>query len=399
MQQSAPVSPGKQCPVCGGIDVDHLLHFAGVPVHCNLLWPTREQARQAPRGDVQLGFCSSCGHIFNLHFDARLTKYSQAYENSLYFSPRFREYAERLARRLVRRYHLYGKDVIEIGCGQGDFLTRLCVLGGNRGIGFDPGYRPDGRAEAAAADVRFIRDVYSARYAAHTADFVCARHVLEHLPAPRVLLATLGRAIGERTGAALYFEVPNALFTLQGAGVWDLIYEHPSYFSAASLARLFATSGFEIVKVGEAYHGQFLFIEAVPARSRCKLPKRLEDSLETVARLAAAFAEIHRGKVAAWQERLRGMAAAGRRVVVWGAGSKGVTFLNTLSAWADVQYIVDINPRKQGMYVAGTGQRIVPPEFLRGYQPDALIVMNPIYFDEIRQAIEGLCIYPELIHA
>ena len=51
---------------------------------------------------------------------------------------------------------------------------------------------------------------------------------------------------------------------------------------------------------------------------------------------------------------------------------------------------MDINPRKQGMYVAGTGQQIVPPEFLKYYQPDVVIVMNPIYESEIRQIIEGL---------
>jgi len=58
---------------------------------------------------------------------------------------------------------------------------------------------------------------------------------------------------------------------------------------------------------------------------------------------------------------------------------------------------VDINPRKQGMYVAGTGQKIVPPEFLRDYQPDVVIVMNPIYEGEIRQMVADWGLTPELM--
>ena len=39
---------------------------------------------------------------------------------------------------LIRRYDLRGKEVIEIGCGKGEFLSLLCEVGDNRGVGFDP---------------------------------------------------------------------------------------------------------------------------------------------------------------------------------------------------------------------------------------------------------------------
>jgi hypothetical protein len=83
--------------------------------------------------------------------------------------------------------------------------------------------------------------------------------------------------------------------------------------------------------------------------------------------------------------------------VVWGGGSKGVTFLNMLKAQHQIEYVVDLNPRKQGKYVAGTGQKIVPPEFLWEYRPDIVIVMNPIYENEIRQMLNELAIEPILM--
>jgi len=79
------------------------------------------------------------------------------------------------------------------------------------------------------------------------------------------------------------------------------------------------------------------------------------------------------------EKELEQIKGKGQRAVVWGAGSKGVTFLNVLNIQDQIEYVVDINLRKQGMYIAGTGQQIVPPEFLRNYQPDVVIVMNLIY--------------------
>jgi hypothetical protein len=64
-----------------------------------------------------------------------------------------------------------------------------------------------------------------------------------------------------------------------------------------------------------------------------------------------------------------------------------------------LQYVVDINPRKQGRYLAGGGQQIVAPEFLRDYRPDVVIIMNPIYIGEIRQIMQSLGLHAELIPA
>jgi len=55
-----------------------------------------------------------------------------------------------------------------------------------------------------------------------------------------------------------------------------------------------------------------------------------------------------------------------------------------------IKYVVDINPNKHGKYIAGTGQKIVSPEFLRAYQPDVVIIMNPIYKSEIQQHLNRL---------
>jgi hypothetical protein len=80
--------------------------------------------------------------------------------------------------------------------------------------------------------------------------------------------------------------------------------------------------------------------------------------------------------------------------VVWGAGSKGVTFLNVLEVGELIAYIVDLNPRKHLKYIADTGQQIVSPEFLLTYRPEVVIVMNPIYLEEIQTLLDTMGLHP-----
>ncbi len=373
------------------------IKLQGCPVHCNLLWPGREAALSAPKGNIRLGFCRACGMIYNLAFNPGLLTYTQAYENSLHFSPYFQAYAQELATRLVEQYHLYGKDIVEIGCGTGEFLSLLCEGGRNRAFGFDPSY--DGRTEGGVAGehVTFIRDFYSESYAGYPADFICCRQVLEHIHSPRDFLSQLRRAIGDQRDSVVFFEVPDALYTLRDLGIWDIIYEHCSYFSAPSLTQLFQNSGFTVSQVYPTFGAQFLCLEATPGIAESRSHMASAKALTELARFVSAFGAHYRNKVDAWGRYLDGLFEKGCRIVVWGAGSKGVTFLNTVRGGSQIEYVVDISPRKQGMYVPGTGQRIVPPDFLHEYRPEALLVMNPNYKDEIRGLIDRLGVAAEIV--
>ena len=59
--------------------------------------------------------------------------------------------------------------------------------------------------------------------------------------------------------------------------------------------------------------------------------------------------------------------------------------------------MVDISPYRQGTYMAGTGQKIVDPEFLTIYRPHTVIVMNAIYLKEIENNLHRLGLAPEVL--
>lgn len=371
------------CPVCGGEAVRPFFSLPNVPVLCNVLYPTLGDARNAARGDIQLNFCRTCGHIYNARFDPDMLRYAQNYENSLHFSPSFQRYITAQIDDLIARHDLHDKTVVDVGCGKGEFLLEICERGHNRGFGFDPSYIPTGNEPDT---VQFVQDLYSEKYSQYHADLVACRHVLEHVAPPTMLVRAVYSAIATPERTAVFFEVPNALYMVRDLGIWDIIYEHFSYFTANSLFNVFARGGFVVKDIQETYGGQFLTIEAQVGTGE----QSALDAVLPMPKLDAmidAFAENDRRKKWEWGDTLSRLAAEGKRTVVWGSGSKGVTFVNAMQAHGKIDYVVDINPRKHGMFVAGTGQKIVPPDFLRGYQPDLVLIMNPIYLNEIKQML------------
>jgi 2-polyprenyl-3-methyl-5-hydroxy-6-metoxy-1,4-benzoquinol methylase len=383
-----PAAPNRTCLICSGTDLLPVLEIPGVPVLCNRLLAHREEALAVARGDIDLVACRSCGHLFNRAFDPALVGYEGSYDNALHFSGRYQRYATATARRLVRRYDLRGRRIVEIGCGRGDFLRLLCGLGGSRGVGYDPSAQVNPLAQPSTGtesdDVTIIGDIYRAG-ATQGAHFVCCRHVLEHLLDPVAVLRAVGEDL-KRTEGAAFFEVPDASLVLDQLSVWDVIYEHVSYFSRSSLVAAFAQAGLSVRDVQSAFGGQFLWAEAVAGAGANASPASPSPAHHAS---VASFAERVDRLLSHWRTRIADYRRDGVRLALWGAGSKGVMFLNLLQLndTDDLPYVVDINPRKTGCHIAGTGQRIIAPSDLRHYQPDVVLVMNPEYRGEIARSL------------
>jgi len=386
------------CPSCGEKNMERFYSVSAVPTNSCILLQTPEEAKAYPRGDIDLLFCNHCGFIFNEAFNASLTEYSGRYEETQGFSGTFNKFHRELAQRLIDQYDLHGKDVLEIGCGKGEFITLLSELGNNRGVGVDPGYRDDRDLGEAASNVTFVKDFYSEKYADYHADFVCCKMTLEHIKDTGKFLATVRRAIADQEETIVFFQIPDMTRILTQCAFEDIYYEHCSYFSAGSLARLFRASGFDVLDVSTEYENQYLTIEAKPSvRSRKKTTLPQEDDMAFLREQVASFPHRCKRKLDEWRHRLAKFAEKGEKVVLWGSGSKGVSFLTTLDASTAINYVVDINPYRQGYFMSGTGQEIVAPEFLKEYKPDVVIVMNPIYRNEIRRELMDMQLTPELL--
>jgi SAM-dependent methyltransferase len=368
-----------------------------VPSNSCILLSSREEAVNYPRGDIRLAFCIDCGFICNIAYESRLTEYSGRYEETQGFSPTFNSFHDRLARSLVERHDLHGKELIEIGCGKGEFLKLLCDLGENTGLGFDPGYSEARGQELGASRFRVVRDFFSDAYADRSADFVACKMTLEHIAEPQSFVRAAVRTV-RRPGGSIFIQVPESLRILKECAFEDIYYEHCSYYTTGSLGRLLERQGFSITHAAIEYGDQYLTVEATPLQNASAKVFSAPADLDELESLIKDFPSRTQRIIDTWSSRLAAWGREGRRVVIWGSGSKGVSFLTTVPGASDaVEYAVDINPHRQGFFMAGTGQRILSPEELQRVRADVVVVMNRVYVPEISKALESLRLSPEIV--
>ncbi|MGH6902272.1 MAG: class I SAM-dependent methyltransferase [Geminicoccaceae bacterium] len=384
-----PAASARVCPSCGGRAGRPFYQVAGVPVHQVKLVRTRAAALDCAKGDLRLCFCPSCGFVWNAAFDPARMRYEEDYESTQAVSPTFNAFHERLARDVIARFALHGKRVVELGCGQGEFVTMLAELGDNEGYGFDRVIRQPG----ASGKVTFVKDFYAEPYGHLRPDFVCCKMTLEHVHDTGAMLQSLRRTIGDRPETVVLFMIPEVTRILRLRAFWDIYYEHCSYWSPGSLARAFRTAGFDPIDVWTDYDDQYVLIAARPGTGASPLLVR-EEPPAALAAAVESFAAAVAADRARWRAAIERRQRAGQRTVLWGGGSKAVAFLTTLDVQDAVAYAVDVNPRRHGTFIAGTGQQIVAPAFLAAYRPDLILVMSPIYLPEITAELERLHLPP-----
>lgn len=383
----------ETCPVCSSEDFTEFHRRDGVPVLCNALHASAAEAISAPVGDVHLVRCRRCSMIWNRAFDAGELAYDGRYENSLQFSPTFEVFAAELAARLAARVP-EGGTVVELGCGQGDFLELLCQRPDLHGVGIDPGYR--GSLQRSAR-LQFVAGSWDSSGADVDADLVCARHVLEHLDRPDALLEAAASLLGDRPHALAYLEVPDAGYMLDHTALWDVVFEHPLYFTDQSLRHLVERTGFDATASGTSFGRQYLWLECRPAMSTAHgaVPSRPAVTESAV----QSFDHLANRVIERCARILDDASVAGRRTALWGTGSKGTTFLNSVPGASGIEIVVDVNPRKHGLHVPGTGQQVRDPEVLRDEHVDQVLVLNPNYQAEIGMALERLGVQATVVSA
>ncbi len=389
--QEGSVDTSAVCPACGAGEIVIVHEQNRIPVHSCRLLSSRAEATAFTVGDLRLGFCASCGFLTNTAYEPEKQSYFENYEETQGFSPRFQAFMRELAQRWIERHDLVGKDVLEIGCGKAEFLLLLCELGVARGVGIDPAIVFE-RIDSPAADrVELIRDLYSEHYGHLTGDAVICRHTLEHIHPVAEFMRIIRRSLQGRPGTAVLFELPDVGRVLEECAFWDIYYEHCTYFTPGTLARLFRSTGFEVTALELDYDDQYILIEAVPTTGDDgRRPLALEESPEDVAEAVLRFRQRFTSVEERWRQEIEAVTSRGGRVVVWGSGSKGVAFLTTLGIGGEVGMVVDINPFKQGKFMPGTGHEIVGPAALADYRPTLVIAMNPIYLHEIQRDLDAM---------
>lgn len=389
------MTTGKRCPSCAERQLRPFYELRGVTVQSTALVASEREALEFPTGDIELAVCAACGFICNIAFKPP-PDLPVSYEDQQGFSATFNSFAGGIAQRLVDTYDLHDKHVLEIGCGKGDFLALVCEAGNNRGVGIDPLCDPERIPSPAAERITVVPEWFSIEHARYVGDMVMCRHTLEHIPGPFAFLKTVRDAIGTRS-TPVFIEVPDVSGILRDVVFWDIYYEHCSYFSPGSLARLFRRCDLDPTALYRAYDNQYLLIEGQPRAGAARERRDIEEDAAEMVRAAQDFAAGVAARIERWRAFLEEAATAGSGPVIWGSGSKCVAFLTTLGIHDAVGGIVDINPNRHGKYIPGIGATIRPPEYLKRLQPETVIVMNPVYAGEIGDSLRSMGLDPRIV--
>lgn len=377
----------KSCPLCGSPVGQPLLMREHVPVLVNRPYESPEAAAAAPVGRFELAFCRGCEFGFNASFDPALAKYGEEYENEQGHSAAFRAHMDFVVERLLAARGGRTGPVVEIGCGQGECLRRLAARapGPTRLFGIDPTCRAALDPQARLVWIRSTLEQAPRELLPRDAALAYSRHVIEHVPDPVGFLrawAARGLAAAE---TAILLETPSLEWIVQERAFVDLVYEHCNYFTARSLAILLRRAGLGRQSTERMFGGQYWL-----ARGERGAAGATEEPRQGIFEELARFASAEPRLAQQWAGRVRELAAGGR-VALWGAGAKGVTLANLLlAAGQRVDCMIDVNPLKQGRFLAVCGAPIVSPEEAAWRGVGTAVVLNPNYLSEIRATVAAL---------
>lgn len=340
-----------------------------LPIFQNRMYNSRDEALECHTGDMRLVQHLRTGLIYNQAFRRELLVYDAAYQNeqgvSEHFQTHLRDVIDIIDRGMGRM------NLVEVGCGKGAFLEMLQGYGFDI-AGFDPTYE--------GTNPRVEKHLFC-KGVGIKAEGLILRHVLEHVPEPVVFLQNLSEA--NQGAGRIYIEVPCFDWICERRTWFDVFYEHVNYFRLSDFHRIFG----RVVESGRVFGGQYLYV-------------------------VADLASVRQPEMHASNEHFRfpsdftaGVCSAryttNRPAIVWGGASKGVIFsLLRCRAGYPVQAVIDINPAKQGKFLAGTGLKVdSPDDVLPRLEPgDPIFVMNSNYLEEIKAMTNNKFTYIQTDH-
>ena len=336
------------------MSLNELFRVENLPIFQNKMFLESADAINCTKGDVVLVQNTDTGLIYNAAFNQNLMQYDDNYQNEQAHSTVFQQHLNDV-KSIIERCFLT-KSFIEVGCGKGYFLEYMGKAGFDV-VGLDPTYE--------GQNPKVIKKYFEPSLGLQS-DGIVLRHVLEHVSNPYAFLATIAEANGNK--GYIYIEVPCLDWICEHRAWFDIFYEHVNYFRLADFHRMFGN----VIESGHVFGGQYLYVVADLATLKKPICTEADiftfpcDFLSDIKRIADS--------------------AKSQSNVIWGGASKGVIFaLYMQRAGVSIDFVIDINPAKQGKYLGASGLRVSSPKevLCKLEKGNDIFVMNSNYLEEI----------------
>jgi 2-polyprenyl-3-methyl-5-hydroxy-6-metoxy-1,4-benzoquinol methylase len=368
----------KSCRSCGSKLSTPFLNLGNSPISNSYL---TEEETHLPETyyPLEVYFCPECYLVQIDQFEKPENIFNSKYAYFSSYSSSWLEHCKKYVEEIVNEVGLNSKSlVVEIGSNDGYLLQYFKEMG-------IPVHGIDPSAETARVaiekgiptEIAFFNTSFSKR-----ADLIIANNVIAHTPDPNGFVKALKTCLKPR--GVVTVEFPNVMELIKN-NLFDTIYqEHYSYFSFHSISKLFQRHGLKIFHVKElSTHGGSLRIYACHGEENILEDISTADMLAKEKWFGITHPEVYL-KFGQNVERAKRdildiliiMKESGRNIVGYGAPAKGNTLLNYCGIGTDfIDYTVDINSRKQGLFLPGTHIPIKHPDQIKIDQPDYVLVL------------------------
>jgi len=401
-----------KCIACGH-EIKKLMTLDNMPASAQDI-PDQDELQDDHPIKLDLCQCTECGLV---QFDCEPVSYYKDViraggGTSTMTRLRHEEYARLLG--FMREYGIKGRNIVEVGCGRGEFLRMWQNLSddeiGAEAIKADEERDPlSGQPKAGTIRLTGIEhkkelvdeaaslntdssskikyQVYEGfaegdfQYPNGPFDAFVQFNFLEHQPYPKDMLQNIWHNLKPK--ALGLVTVPSFEYILQYNGYYELLHDHIANYTEFTLQKLFQDNGFEVLDMSIVNRDTIEII--VKKADPDELTNmRYNGALIDVSSLRDSYDRLNR-EVNAHVEHL---ASTGKTMAIWGASHQGFTLAATTELGGKVKYIIDSARFKQGRFSPASHIPIVSPEYFQEDPVDEILIVAPGYTDEIAGIIK-----------
>ncbi len=268
------------------------------------------------------------------------------------------------------------KRTLELGSNDGLFLSALREVGFNDLLGVEP--NPHAAEHSRMKGHRVIQDFFDAQLTERLSqdeqpfDLIVSRQVLEHIPDLQSFLGGAHQLLAP--DGYLFLEVPDVSFAFKNGDISCIWEEHVNYFTEETLQTTCLQRGFEVIE-SRTYDFSGGSTAVLARKSTQQLPQVSSESLNAILNLAREFPRNIDSYKAKLISLLKEVKQNQFSTVVYGVGCRASAIINFLGIHSLIDFAVDDQPERQGLFMPGSGIEIRSSEALHEISEPVLCLL------------------------